>query len=278
MSRINVTTVLHVVLHTPVQIVLVVIIRVFPVSIPEIFQAVDVGTLGTDDVTEHAGLSHCQGVHLVIVVAAVLQDEAMLAGLLTHVDQTPALVKVHGARYLDGGMLAVFHGTLSHREMVVPVGSDVNQVDVRALAQFLVTLFTAVDGSWLQALLAQEFLRFLCAFLLIVAESHDFNPRDMAESHHRPWSTHTKPHESHAHGLQLWSPESQYVLLSGRTFWSFHYDSTLVPMPLGIRRQRLCACCKRECSQRRNQKAFDFHFFHLATLLVRICLGIPVGL
>ena len=200
----------------------------------------------------------------------------MLAGLLTHVDQAPALVQVHGTRHLDGSMLAVFHGTLSHWEMVVPIGSDVNQVDVWALAQFLVTLFSAVDGSRFQALLAQEFLRFLSALLLVIAKSHDFNTRDMAESHHRPWSTHTESHESHAHGLQFWSLESQYVLLSGRTFGSFHYDSTLVPMPLGIRRQRLCACCKRECSQRRNQKAFDFHFFHLATLLVRIYLGVPV--
>ena len=207
-SRINVTTVLHVVLHAPVQIVLVVIIRVFPVSIPEVFQAVDVGALGTDDVAEYAVLSHCQGVHLVIVVAAVFQDEAMLAGLLTHVDQAPALVQVHGTRHLDGSMLAVFHGTLSHWEMVVPVGSDVNQVDVWALAQFLVTLFSAVDGSRFQALLAQEFLRFLSALLLVIAKSHDFNTRNVAESHHRPWSTHTESHESHAHGLQFWSLES----------------------------------------------------------------------
>ena len=233
-SRINIATVLHVVLHTPVQIILVVIIRILPVSIPEVFQAVDVSTLGTDDVTEHAILSHRQGIHLVIVVAAVLQDEAMLAGLLAHVNQAPALIQVHGARHLDGSMLAVLHGTLSHREMVVPVGSDIHQVDVLALAQLLVSLFTAVDGSRFQALLAQIFLRFFSTILLVIAESHDFNARDMAETHHRPWSTHTEAHEAHAHGLQFRSLQAQHILLSSRTFRSFNHDSTLIPMPLGI--------------------------------------------
>ena len=202
-SRINVTTVLHVVLHAPVQIVLVIVIRILPVSIPEVLQAVDVSTLSTDDISENTVLRHSQGVHLIIVIAAVLQNEAMLACLLAEVYQAPALFQVHCTRHLDGSMLAVLHRHLSHREMVIPVGSDVNQVDVLALAQLLVTLGSAVDVGRLQSLLAEILLRFLSSSLLIITKCNDFYTWNVAETHHRPWSTHSQPHKAHTYCLQL---------------------------------------------------------------------------
>ena len=157
-SRINITTVLHIILHTPVEVVLVIVSRILPVSIPEVLETVDISTLSTDNVTENAILSHRQRIHLIVVIAAVLQDEAMLASLLAQVNQAPALIQVHGTRHLDSCMLAILHRKLGNREMVVPVGCDINQVDVRTLAQSLITLRAAIDISRLQALLAQVLL------------------------------------------------------------------------------------------------------------------------
>ena len=157
-SRINITTVLHVILHTPVEVILVIVSRILPVSIPEVLETVDISTLSTDDVTENAILSHSQRIHLIVVVAAVLQDEAMLASLLAQVNQAPALIQIHGTRNLDGCMLAILHRKLGNWEMVIPVGCDINQVDVRTLAQSLITLLAAIDVSRLQALLAQVLL------------------------------------------------------------------------------------------------------------------------
>ena len=133
-SGIYVSTVFHVVLHAPVQVVLVVIVRVFPVKVPEPLQTVDVSTLSTDNLAEHTILSHRQSVQLVLVVAAVLQDEAMQTSLLGQVYQAPALFQIHGTGYLYGGVLAILHSELCHGIVVVPVCSNVHQVYVVALA------------------------------------------------------------------------------------------------------------------------------------------------
>ena len=57
-SGIEVATVFHVVLHTPMKVVLVIVIRVFPIILPKFRQFVDVGAFRTDHFTEHTVLSH----------------------------------------------------------------------------------------------------------------------------------------------------------------------------------------------------------------------------
>ena len=128
----------------------------------------------------------------------------MLTCLLAEVNQAPALFQVHCTRHLDGSMLAVLHRQLSHWEMVIPVGSDVNQVDVLALAQLLVALGSTVDIGRLQSLLAEILLRFLSSSLLIITKGNDFYTRNVAETHHRPWTTHSQTHKAHTYCLQLW--------------------------------------------------------------------------
>ena len=58
MSSIEVTTVFHVVLHTPMKVVLIIVIRVFPVILPEFRQLVNIGTFRTDHFTEYTVLNH----------------------------------------------------------------------------------------------------------------------------------------------------------------------------------------------------------------------------
>ena len=41
----------------------------------------------------------------------------------------------------------VFQSTFSNREVVFPVGSDIDEVDVRTLAKFFISLFTIIDVS-----------------------------------------------------------------------------------------------------------------------------------
>ena len=94
-SSVYVATVLHVILHAPVEVVLIVVVGIFPVVVPEPLEAVDVGALGADNLTEYAVLSHRKSVHLIVVVAAVLEDEAVETCLLSEVDELPALLEVH---------------------------------------------------------------------------------------------------------------------------------------------------------------------------------------
>ena len=126
--------------------------------------------------------------------------------------------------------------------MVIPVGSNINEVNVCTLADFLITLGTRVDVCGLQTSLAQVVLALLSALCLIVAESYNLNTGDVAEAHNSTGATHTQTYESHAYGLQLVGCQTEYMLLASRTFGGFHYDSTLVPMPLCAGRKGLSTC------------------------------------
>ena len=243
-SGIYVTTVLLVVLHAPSQLVGVATIGVLPICLPEGHQVVDVGTLCADDFSEHSLLCHVQSIQFIPVIAAVLQYHAMLTCLLREVDQLPALLQIHGAGHLYGCVLPILHGTYSHGEVVVPVGGHIHQVDVRTLAQFLISLLSAVDvGRWKSGI-TQIFLTCLCPCLYIVTQGHNLYSGDMTEASHGSWSTHAKSHESYPYGGHLGSRQSQYVLLSCGSLWGFCYDGSLVPMPLDVGAQTLCTCCQ----------------------------------
>ena len=140
-GSVNVTTVFHVVLHTPAEFTGVRTIGVLPVVIPEVVEVVDVSTLCADYFTEHTVLCHVEGIHFEPVVAAVFKNHTVLAVLFRKVDEVPALLQVHSRRYFDSSVLAIFKGALSHGYVVIPVGSYINKVNVAALAEFFITLF-----------------------------------------------------------------------------------------------------------------------------------------
>ena len=102
----------------------------------------NVGTLGADNLTKHTVLGHVEGVHFKPVVAAVFEYHAVLAGLFRKVDEVPALFEVHGRGHFDGGVLAILHSELGYGEVVIPVGCYIYDVDVVALAEFLVAFGT----------------------------------------------------------------------------------------------------------------------------------------
>ena len=238
-GSVNVATVLHVVLHTPAEL-LRIIGGVFPIVIPEIIQVVDVGTFSTEHLAKHAGLGHLECVEFVVVIAAVLQNHTVLAGFLREVDEVPALFKVHGRRHFDSGMLAVFKSALGYGEVVVPVGGYVNEVNVRTLADFFITFLAGIDGSGCQTGFLQISLTGFCTGFFIVAKGYNLYAGDMAETVDGTRATHAQTNESYANGLDFGSGQIDYIQLSGRTFGSFNYNGSLVPTPFGRRRERLC--------------------------------------
>ena len=156
---------------------------------------------------------------------------------------------------------------------MLPVGSDINEVDVGALAQLLISLLAIVNGSRSQSVLAQALVLLLCTLLNEVAKSNYFNTRDKAEVLNSTRTTHAKTYETDAYGLHLRQSQTQHVFLSGRTFGSFNNDFTLVPMPLGIGRERLCICCqaskREECSKSQTNK---FKLSHKIDVISNIVL------
>ena len=235
---VNVATVLHVVLHAPAEFVGVVG-GVAPIVAPEVVEVVDIGAFCADHFAEHAGLRHFEGVEFVVVVAAVFENHAVLAGLFREVNQIPALFEVHGRGHFDGRVLAVFEGALGNGEVVVPVGSHVNEVDVGALAKFFVAVFAEIDVSGRQVCFFKITLAGFCATFFIVAKGNDLHAGNVAETVHGTGTAHAEAYESHAHRLDFRSGEAEHMLLTCRAFGSFCHDGTFVPMPLRRRRQRL---------------------------------------
>ena len=161
----------------------------------------DISTLGTYYLAKESLLSHVQGTHLIIVVAAVLQHHTMYAVLLAQVYEFPTLFQVHGAGHLDGCMLAVFHSAFGDGEMMVPVCSYVYQVNVIALAHIHVSCFSAVYVGRGQPRFPQVFLRISGTGLLIIAEGYYLHTGYVAIPLHRPGATTAKSGKSYPDGL-----------------------------------------------------------------------------
>ena len=85
--------------------------------------------------------------------------------------------------------------------MVLPVGGDIHEVDVRTLAQRLVALLAIIYGGRSQSVLAQALVLLLCTLLYEVAKSNNLNTRDKAEVLNSTRTTHAKTNETDAYGL-----------------------------------------------------------------------------
>ena len=251
---IDVATVFLVVFQAPMQILSIRAVRILPISFPNAWfvEHVDVGTLCADDFAEESLLSHVQGAHLVIVIAAVLQEHAMQAVLLAQVDEFPALLQVHGAWHFDGCMLAVFQGTFGNGEMMVPVGGNVYQVDVLPLAHVDVSCRSAVDVSRGQTHVTQVFLCISGTTFFIVTEGNNLHAGNVAVAIHRPGPAASQAGKAHPHGLYLWNGQAQSRLLSDRTGRTLHDDGSLVPMPFRVGAGTLS---KDDCAEAKHRNA-----------------------
>ena len=79
-------------------------------------------------------LRHVQRSHFEPVVAAVFKNHAVELFLLGEIYQFPTFFQVHSRWHLVSHILAVFESALCYNGVVVPVGSDVHEVDIVASA------------------------------------------------------------------------------------------------------------------------------------------------
>ena len=143
---------------------------VVPVGLPKRIQVVVVSPLGVNNLAKNAGLGHRERGHLEKVVAAVFQNHTVPSRALRGVHQVPAGLKGFGRRDFDGHVFAVLHRIKGHRNMVDPVGADIDQIHGRVFAQGLVGLLvTAIDLGF-QPLALQVFQALLRTGFLHVAD------------------------------------------------------------------------------------------------------------
>ena len=175
----------------------------------------DVGTLGAEDITEEALLSHVECGELEEVIDAVLEHHAVTLRALSRVDDVPSFLEGRHSRYFTSDVLALLHGIDHHRSVTCPVGSDVDQVDVGAVAELLPCLFaTAVSSSFGEASLLEDGLALLDTVGMKVTESLDLYALDLGEAFDGTRATHTQPDEAHANDGYRSVTESEYISLS----------------------------------------------------------------
>ena len=178
----------------------------------------------------------------------------MLAGALREVYQFPALLQVHGAGYLDSHMLAVLQRTLGHGEMVVPVGGNINQVDISPLTQRLVSRGAAVYLGRRQPCIAKILLAPLGTALLIITERHNLHTGNVREAAHSTRTAHAQSHKTDSHGGKPRRGEAHHMLLPRRACRSVHDNRTAVPMPLGAGTLTLGQHCGRRTQHGRHHR------------------------
>ena len=188
------------------------------VGLPEGIQVVLVGTLGVDGFADGAGLDHREGGHLEEVIAAVLEHDAVTAGALGRVHEGPDVLQGTGGRYLDGGVLAVFHSVEGHGNMVAPVGAHIDDVQVLLFTEGLPGLVRS--GIFLRggkSLVGEEFLAGGDPLGQDVAQGGDHDTGHIGQALHGVAAAHAQAHDAHADRLQRFGGEAEDILLSGRT-------------------------------------------------------------
>ena len=202
--RVYVTAILLIELQAPVAFVV----------LPEGLEVVDVGTLGAEDITEEALLSHVECGELEEVIDAVLEHHAVTLRALSRVDDVPSFLEGRHSWYFTSDVLALLHGIDHHRSVTCPVGSDVDQVDVGAVAELLPCLFaTAVSSCFGEACLLEDSLALLDTVGVKVTERLDLYALDLGEALDGTRTTHTQPDEAHANDRHRSMTESEYISL-----------------------------------------------------------------
>ena len=194
------------------------------VIIPVGFEVVNIGAFGVEYLAEQPVLSHVERRQLEEVIDTVLEHHAVALCLLGSVDQLPALVERHGGWDFDGDMLAVLHGINRHRDVQLPRGADVNQVDVIAPAKFLPPLLPAVRGSSREVMSGEDLLRLVDTLGVEVAERHDLDPVDVGEAFHGARAAHTQPDETYAYDRDRVDRQPQNGMLALGTGRDVEYD------------------------------------------------------
>ena len=172
-----------------------------------------------EHLTEESLLCHVQCGELEEVVNAVLEHHTMLAGALRGVDELPYLLHVCGSGHLNSHMLAVLHCIEGQGHVMYPVGGDVDEVNVVAVAHLLIGLSRAAVGSgtW-TAMLLQNFLACLHTIGLHIAETLYVGTLNLGKALYGTRATHTQANKSHTHHLHGRSGKTKDVLLSCGTF------------------------------------------------------------
>ena len=184
------------------------------IVVPESVEVVDIRTFDMENVPEQSLPGHVERRQLEEVVNAVFEHHAVPLRLLGGVHQLPALFERRGGGNFDSDVLAVLHGVNGHRDVQLPRGHDVHQVDVVTLAKLFPALLAAVRSRLGKSAAHENRLRAVHALGIKVAQGFDLDAVEVREAFHGPGTAHTQPDEAHTDRLHRRGFESQHRFLA----------------------------------------------------------------
>ena len=220
---------LHIIVESPSQFVVLVFL---PAEIPNLLKAMAISAGYVQDFSEQALLSHAERVHLKPVVHTVLQKHAVLSRALACVYQVPDIFHIQSTRNLDCGVLAMVHGAESSGHMMKPVGSNVDEIYVGALAELHIAGVTIIDSGLRKMSFLQKLLAVLGTLFLMIAECNDLHAGNIHPALYCAGSAPTCAYKAYSYNLELRRSQIENIRLSGRALRGFYDNSTFLPMPV----------------------------------------------
>ncbi len=202
---------------------------VVPVGIPERIQIMMIRAFSVNDLAKQALLSHSQNCHLIEIIAAVLKHHTMLACLLRHVHKSPDVFKRRSRRNLNGYILTVFHRIEGNRNVMLPVCTDVDKINVITFAEFLVGLsVSGITRSLRESSIFQCLLSFFYTVSLNITEGCDLHSRNVGVACDSIRATHPDADKADTNSVHCRDSQPKNVFLAGRTYWSLNLDWTFL--------------------------------------------------
>ena len=125
-------------------------------------------------------------------------------------------------------MLALLHGVGGHHDVGLPVGADVDKVDVVALAEFAPAIATCIGSGTRQLFRFKDVgLHGFHAVGLNVAESHDGHAVNVGHAVDGIGTTHAEADEADADVLDGGNGELKYALLPFDAQWLVEKDAVV---------------------------------------------------
>ena len=119
----------------------------------------NVSTLTAHHFSEESLLRHIECSQFEEVVHAVFEHHTVTLCAFCCIDNVPCFLKIHNCRHFASYILALLHRINHHLCMVLPVCSNINQVNVWTSTNFLPSLFaTAVSCGCRLIILSENLL------------------------------------------------------------------------------------------------------------------------
>ena len=144
---------------------------------------------------------------------------------LCGINDIPSFLECHDCWDFAGYVLALVHCVDHHLGMMLPVGSDVDEIDIVTIAELLPSIFTSAIGSCCgEPCFRKKLLSLLYTLGVQVTKSLDLYTIKVCESLHSTRTTHTKTDESYTYDLHGLVAKCKHILLTLRADGDIRFD------------------------------------------------------